>query len=62
VADSTSKPEEVTEEELEAQRAAELPDRQAMSIITSGVERPVPLDGIATIAPEDGSPGSPGTQ
>jgi hypothetical protein len=52
-------PENLTEEELEAQRAEKLPDRQAMSVITSGIERPVPLDGdIATIAPEDGSLGS----
>ena len=50
-------PEDLTEEELEAQSAEELPDRQAMSIITPGVERPVPLDpDIATIAPEDGLP------
>jgi hypothetical protein len=50
-------PEDLTEEELEAQSAEELPDRQAMSIITPGVERPAPLDpDIATIAPEDGLP------
>ena len=32
--------------EREAHRAEELPDRQAMSTITPGIERPVPLDGI----------------
>jgi len=36
---------DLTEEELEAQRAEQLPDRQAMSIITPGLDRPVPLDG-----------------
>jgi hypothetical protein len=36
---------DLTEEELEAQRAEQLPDRQAMSIITPGFDRPVPLDG-----------------
>jgi len=46
VADKTPKPDEVTEEELETHRGEELPDRQAMSIITPGFERPVPLDGI----------------
>lgn len=46
MADNTPKPDEVTEEELETHRGEELPDRQAMSIITPGFERPVPLDGI----------------
>ena len=41
--DETPNPEDLTEEELAAQRGEELPDRQAMSII-AGPERPVPLD------------------
>ena len=51
--DKTRTPEDVTDEELEDQRAEELPDRQAMSILTPGFERPVPLDGI----PETNPPG-----
>lgn len=46
MADPTPKPDEVTDDELEAHRGEELPDRQAMSIISPGIERPVPLDGI----------------
>jgi hypothetical protein len=59
VTDKTPNPDPVTDEEIEAHRGEALPDRQAMSIITPGVERPVPLDAdIATIAPEDGTPES----
>jgi hypothetical protein len=35
----------LTDEELEAQAGEELPDREAMSIITPGFDRPVPIDG-----------------
>ena len=44
MADETTAPEELTDEELEAQRAEPLPDREVMSIITPGIDRPVPLD------------------
>jgi len=40
---------DLTEEELAAQRAERLPDREAMSIITPSLDRPMPLD-----------PGNPG--
>ncbi len=43
-------PTELTEDELEAQRAEQLPDRQAMSII-AGPERPIPLDGLDSMDP-----------
>jgi hypothetical protein len=46
LADPTPESDEVTEEELEAHRGEELPDRQAMSIISPSLERPVPLEGI----------------
>ena len=49
--DETPNPEDLTEEELAAQRGEELPDRQAMSIVTPGFERPVPLDGVDAISP-----------
>ena len=49
--DETTQPENLTEEELEAQKAEELPDRQAMMIITPGVDRPVPIDGTEEIGP-----------
>lgn len=55
MADNTPKPDEVTEEELETHRGEELPDRQAMSIITPGFERPVPLDGIPVDDPNPDS-------
>jgi hypothetical protein len=41
---------DLTDEELEAQQAEPLPDREAMSIVTPGFERPVPIDQI-DIAP-----------
>jgi hypothetical protein len=34
----------IEQEDLEAEEAELLPDREAMSVITPGVERPVPLD------------------
>ena len=43
---------DLTEEELEAQRAQPLPDREAMSIIDGGIGRPMPFDGL----PETGGP------
>lgn len=43
--DETPTPEELTEEELAAQRAEGLPDRAAMSIVTPLPDRPLPLDG-----------------
>jgi hypothetical protein len=42
---------DLTEEELAAQRAEQLPDRQAMSLVTPGFERPIPLDGIDSMDP-----------
>ena len=51
MSDDTPRPEDLTEEELAAQRAEELPDRQAMSIVTPGIERPMPLDGTEEIGP-----------
>ena len=38
-------PDTLTEDELAAQEAEQLPDREAMSIIYPGFDRPVPLDG-----------------
>jgi hypothetical protein len=35
------KPQELTPEELEAQEAAELPDREAMSLINANIAAPV---------------------
>ena len=35
---------ELSEEELEAQRPEPLPAREAMSIVDPGIGRPVPLD------------------
>jgi hypothetical protein len=52
--------EPLTEEELEDQDAEQLPDREAMSIITPGFERPVPLDGIP--GDDGGDAGGPTTQ
>jgi hypothetical protein len=43
---------ELTPEEVEAQKGEPLPDREAMSLIQ-------PPDGIATIAPEPGVPPLP---
>ena len=34
----------IEQDELEAEEADLLPDREAMSVITPGFERPVPLD------------------
>jgi hypothetical protein len=42
-------PTDLTEEELEKQDGAPLPDREAMSLITP----PMGPDGIATIAPNE---------
>jgi hypothetical protein len=36
---------ELTPEELDKVEAEPLPDREAMSIITPGFDRPVPIDG-----------------
>ena len=36
-----NKPQELTPEELEAQEAAELPDREAMSLINANIAAPV---------------------
>jgi hypothetical protein len=44
---------DLSDEELAEQRAEELPDRQAMTVMTIGPERPIPLDGI----PETNPPG-----
>jgi hypothetical protein len=48
--DETPNADSLTEEELAAQSAEELPDRQAMSLVTPGLERPIPLD-ITDIEP-----------
>jgi hypothetical protein len=45
VTDETTEPQDFTEEELAEQRGEALPDRQAMSIVTTQLERPIPLDG-----------------
>jgi hypothetical protein len=42
--DETSEPEVISDDELERQQGEPLPDRAAMSIITPGFERPVPLE------------------
>jgi hypothetical protein len=48
------KPQELTPEELEAQEAAELPDREAMSLINANIAAPVNAAVAANIL-SDGS-------
>ena len=43
------KPEELTAEELEAQEAAELPDREAMSLINANLAAPVNAAVVANV-------------
>jgi hypothetical protein len=57
VTDQTPEPDDLTEEEIEANRGEELPDRQAMMIVTPGFERPIPVDGVP-FPPETNPPGT----
>ena len=50
--DETPTPNGLTDEELEAQRAEPLPDREAMTLIDGGFGRPMPLDGLPEGGPE----------
>ena len=45
--------EELTPEELEAQEAAELPDREAMSLINANVAAPVNLAAALNVLSDD---------
>jgi hypothetical protein len=47
MADEPRDVEELSEEELEAQRAEQLPDREVMSILHPDPMRPVPIDDFA---------------
>jgi hypothetical protein len=52
--DDTNEPKDLTAEEMEAQEAAELPDREAMSLINANIAIPVNA-AIAANVLSDGS-------
>jgi hypothetical protein len=49
----TEQPKELSQEELDAQAAAELPDREAMSLIDANVAAPVNAAVAANILSDD---------
>jgi hypothetical protein len=51
--DRTPEQRELTPEELEAQEAAELPDREAMSLINANVAAPVNLAAALNVLSDD---------
>lgn len=46
-------PKELTDEELEAQEAAELPDREAMSLVNANVAAPINAAVALNVASDD---------
>jgi len=55
---NTPRPRGLSEEELRKQKGEPLPDREAMSIVTPGFERPMPLEPLPDVQ-YDEDPGSP---
>jgi hypothetical protein len=47
----SSEPKPLSAEELETEQAAELPDREALSLVDLAPSRPLPLDDVPVVEP-----------
>lgn len=62
MADRKRKNQELTEEEIEQQQAAELPDREAMSLVNANVAAPVNLAAALNVLSDNSTATANATQ